>query len=91
MFQKATPQKNENEFDKYNEPDLHMERLMNTKLLEFDLSIRVLLPLESAGIRTLGDLTKRTKKELRTIPQLGRLSIQCLEKLLSELNLSLAK
>ena len=43
-------------FDKYDEPRLHMEKLMKAHLIEFDLSMRILCPLEKAGIRTLGDL-----------------------------------
>lgn len=37
-----------NEFDKYDEPRLHMERLLKAKLVEFDISIRILIPLEVA-------------------------------------------
>lgn len=79
------------EFDKYDEPRLHMERLMKAKLVEFDLSMRILCPLEKAGIKTLGDLVKRSKKDLRKIKQLGVLAVQTLEALLKRLDLSLSK
>lgn len=79
------------EFDKYDEPRLHMERLMKVRLVEFDISIRILCPLESAGIRTLGDLVKQTKKGLRKINQLGKTSVEFLEKFLEYHGLSLAK
>lgn len=72
----------DNEFDKYDEPRLHMERLMQARLVEFDLSLRILNPLESAGIRTIGDLTKQTNKSLRKIRQLGRISVAILERFL---------
>lgn len=81
----------DNSFDLYDEPRLHMERLLKAKLVEFDLSIRILLPLESAGIITLGDLTQRSAEELRRIPQLGEHSFRKLEKLLDRLDLSLSK
>lgn len=68
-----------------------MERLMRVRLVEFDISIRILIPLESAGIRTLGDLTKQTRESLRKIPQLGRISVEKLEKLLAYHRLALAK
>ena len=80
-----------NEFDKYDEPRLHMERLMKTHLIEFDLSLRILCALEKTGIRTLGDLVKHSAKGLRKINQLGRISIETLEKFLSYHGLSLAK
>lgn len=72
----------ENEFDKYDEPRLHMERLMRAHLVEFDLSLRILIPLEKAGIRTLGDLCKQTHDSLSAIPQLGKVSVAKLESFL---------
>ncbi len=80
----------EDTFDQYDEPRLHMQRLMRTKLVEFDLSIRILLPLEKAGIITLGDITKWKADDLRKIPQLGATAIARLEALLDSLDLSLA-
>ncbi len=80
-----------NEFDKYDEPRLHMERLMKAHLVEFDLSLRILCPLEKAGIRTLGDLVKHTAKGLRKINQLGKISVETLERFLAYHGLSLAK
>lgn len=77
------------DFDMYDEPRLHMEALMNAKLVEFDLSLRILIPLEKAGIRTLGALCAKSKKELRQIPQLGKLSVETLEKFLDYHLLSL--
>lgn len=78
------------EFDKYDEPRLHMERLMRVKLIEFDISLRILIPLEAAGIKTLGDLTSRTKSEIRQINRINVKSIAVLEKLLDRLALSFA-
>lgn len=80
-----------NDFDKYDEPRLHMEKLLSTHLIAFDLSLRILYPLESAGIRTLGDLVKHSKKSLRKIRQVGELSIEILQSLLVRLGLSLAQ
>lgn len=82
---------NTSEFDKYEEPRLHMERLLKARLIEFDLSLRILIPLEKAGIRTIGDLTKQSKKSLRAIPQLGRLSVDLLAQLLDRYRLSFAE
>ena len=80
-----------NDFDKYDEPRLHMEKLLSAHLIEFDLSLRILCPLESAGINTLGDLVKHSKKSLRKIRQVGELSIEILQNLLVRLGLSLAQ
>lgn len=79
------------EFDKYDEPRLHMERLMRTRLFDFELPIRILIPLEDAGIRTLEDLTKQTKKSLQEIRLLGKISIDKLEKFLAYHELPLAE
>lgn len=79
------------DFDKYDEPRLHMERLMKAHLVEFDLSLRILCPLESAGIRTIGDLIKHSKKSLRKIHQLGRISVDTLERFLHYHGFALAE
>lgn len=73
---------NDNSFDKYDEPRLHMEKLLKAHLVEFDISIRILCLLESAGIKTLGDLTRQTRQSLRKISQIGTKSIESLEKFL---------
>lgn len=78
-------------FDKYDEPRLHMEKLMKAHLIEFDISMRILCPLESAGIRTLGDLTRLSKKQLKKINRLGRLSVATLERFLAYHGLNFAK
>ena len=66
-------------------------RLLKAHLVEFDISLRILCPLEKAGIRTLGDLVNQTAKGLRKINQLGRISVETLEKFLAYHGLSLAK
>lgn len=88
MFVPPPPPEN---FDKYDEYRLHMETLMKAHLVEFDLSLRILIPLENAGIRTLGDLSKHSKESLRKINQLGRLSVERLDALMKQLGLSLAQ
>lgn len=78
------------DFDKYDEPRLHIERLMKARLVEFDLSLRILCSLESAGITTLGDLVKQTRVSLKRINQLGKISVCKLEDFLAYHGLSLA-
>lgn len=84
----ATPTE-ENSLDKYEEPRLHMERLMRVRLVEFDLPLRILIPLESAGIKTLGDLTSKSKSDLRKIRSLGAVAIGKLMMFLDHYGLSL--
>ncbi len=79
------------EFEKYDEPRLHMELLMKAHLIEFDLPLRILIPLEKAGIKRLGDLVKQSRKSLRSINQLGRISVDTLEKFLHKQGLSLSE
>lgn len=78
------------EFDLYDEPRLHMERLLQTKLVEFDLPLVILLPLEKSGIITLGDLTGKTYNSLMRINNLGVGRIGRLVSLLESLDLKLA-
>lgn len=70
------------EFDKYDEPRLHMERLLRTHLIEFDLSMRILCPLERAGIRTLGDLANSTREYVHGIYNIGQKGKDTLDSLL---------
>ena len=84
------PEEPEN-FDRYDEPRIHMERLMKAHLVDFPLSLRILIPLESAGIRRLGDLLKCTRTQLAAIPLIGANALDKIEKCLAEYNLFLRK
>lgn len=66
-----------------------MERLMKAHLTEFNISMRILIPLEGAGITRLGHLVNHTRASLRTIPQLGKVSVEKIEAFLSSLDLTL--
>lgn len=80
------------EFDKYDEPRIHIETLMREKLVKFDmLSLRILLRLESAGIRTLGDLLKCRREDLLAIPQFGVTSLRKVDDFLDRLGFNLPK
>lgn len=80
------------EFDKYDEPRIHIETLMREKLVKFDmLSLRILLRLESAGIKTLGDLLKCRREDLLAIPQFGVTSLRKVDDFLDRLGFNLPK
>lgn len=57
-------------FEKYDEPRLHVERLLKSKLIDFDLPFRLVCLLDRHGVRTLGDLVSRGR-DVAEIPQLG--------------------
>lgn len=78
------------DFDKYDEPRLHMERLLKARLVEFDLSGRLLILLEKGGIKTLGDLVGHSRKSLSAIKNIGVNSVEIIVGLLNRLGLSLA-
>lgn len=78
----------EDNLDKYEEPRIHMERLMRAKLVEFDLSLRILIPLESAGIRTLGDLVSKQVGDIRKIKSIGASAVDKLTAFLTYHGLS---
>lgn len=75
-------------FDKYDEMRLHMEQLMAAKLVEYDMPIRLLCALERAGIRTMGDLVKQTRRTLRKIYWLNKVSLDYLARFLEYHGLS---
>lgn len=68
--------------DRYDEPRLHMEKFLSIKLVEFDISPRILFPLADNGIVTIGDLVKSSPRELAKIKNIGASSIAFLRKFL---------
>lgn len=78
-------------FDKYMEYEIHMEKFLSIKLIEFDLPFKLVSMLDRYGIKTLRDLVSHSAGSLRTFPQLGKGYVSQLEKFLSGLRLSLKK
>ena len=74
--------------DSYEE-DLHIYKLLNTKVVDLDLSVRTLNCMISNSVKTLGDLIQKTKKELLETRNFGKKSFQEVCDLLDSLNLSL--
>ena len=75
-------------FDRYDEYRLHMEKLLSAPLFDFDLSPRILIPLDNKGIRRLGDLVKLSRKQLLGLERMGVVSVDALERILDSLGLS---
>jgi len=78
-------------FDKYDEYQLHMNTLLSASLTDFDIPLRILLPLGDAGIRRLRDLVSMTRTQLLSVSRMGVVSVDFLEKFLASQNLSLKK
>ena len=76
-------------FDKYDEMRLHMQRLLSASLIEFDIPMKIIVPLDNAGIRRLKDLVCKSRKDLMKINRLGEKSLSIIERLLYQLGLSL--
>jgi len=43
-------------FDKYDEMRLHMAKLYSASIIDFDMPMRIAIPLDNAGIRKIGEL-----------------------------------
>lgn len=71
--------------------DAEMAKQLERSLSELDLSVRASNCLESAELRTLGDLVVMTQEELLNIRSFGKTSLSEIKMKLSELDLTLAK
>jgi len=74
--------------EEFDEEVLHMRQLLKTKLVDLDLSVRVLNCLKAADVETLGDLVKFNKNDLLKFRNFGKKSLTELEDLLASKNLS---
>lgn len=66
-----------------------MEYLLSTKLVEFEIDTRALCALERKGVKTLGDLTELTERELGALPRMGVLAVGRIKEVLASLDLQL--
>lgn len=63
---------------------------LDTPVADLDLSVRASNCLDSAGIRTIGDLTRMNESDLLKIRSFGKTSLHEIKRKLSEMGLSLA-
>ena len=75
----------EEEFD---EATLHTRQLLNTKLVDMDLSVRALNCLKAADVETLGELVSFNKADLLKFRNFGKKSLTELEDLVRSKNLT---
>ena len=76
-------------FDKYDEMRLHMAKLFSASIIDFDIPMRIAIPLDNAGIRGIGDLVRLTRKDLLKVRRLGSKGADEVEKILDGFGLSL--
>ena len=74
--------------EEFDEEVLHMRKLLKTKLVDMDLSVRALNCLKSAEVETLGELVVFNKTDLLKFRNFGKKSLTELDELLANLNLS---
>ena len=74
--------------EEFDEEVLHMRKLLKTKLVDMDLSVRALNCLKSAEVETLGELVVFNKTDLLKFRNFGKKSLTELDELLENLNLS---
>ena len=72
----------------YDEESLHMRQLLQTKLVDMDLSVRALNCLKAAEVDTLGDLVSFNKNDLMKFRNFGKKSLTELEELVINKGLS---
>ncbi len=86
MYAELTP---DNSFDKYDEMRLHMEQLLSSSITDFDIPMRIAIPLDNVGIRRLKDLVQLTRDDLFKINRLGNKAVNEIERILDRFGLSL--
>lgn len=74
--------------EELDENTLHMRQLLNTKLVDLDLSVRALNCLKAADVETLGDLVSYNKSDLLKFRNFGKKSLTELEELVRTKNLT---
>jgi DNA-directed RNA polymerase subunit alpha len=73
--------------EEVDENTLHMRQLLNTKLVDLDLSVRALNCLKAADVETLGELVAYNKQDLLKFRNFGKKSLTELEELVRNKNL----
>lgn len=86
MYTTTTP---DTSFDKYDELRLHMEQLLSSSITDFDIPMRIAIPLDNAGIRRLKNLVCLTRDDLLKINRLGEKAVDEIERILNRFDLSL--
>jgi DNA-directed RNA polymerase subunit alpha len=73
----------------FDEDDERIRQILNTPVEELELSVRSSNCLKNANIKTIGELTRKTRDDIAKTRNFGKKSLQEIEKKLEEWNLSL--
>jgi DNA-directed RNA polymerase subunit alpha len=73
--------------EELDENTMHMRQLLNTKLVDMDLSVRALNCLKAADVETIGELVSFAKADLLKFRNFGKKSLTELEELVRSKNL----
>ncbi len=88
LFMAFDEEPHEEEEEVLDEEQMHLMDLLNHSVDELELSVRSSNCLRDAGIRTLGDLVRKTEAEMLKYRNFGRKSLQELVDILSDMGLS---
>lgn len=86
MFTTPTPDAS---FDKYDEMRLHVEQLLSSSITEFDIPMRIAIPLDGVGVRRLKDLVRLNREDILKVKRLGVKAADEVEQILDRFGLSL--
>ncbi len=75
--------------DEVDEGEERIKKILNTNVMELELSVRSSNCLKNAHIQTIGDLTKKTEEEIGKTRNFGKKSLSEIKEKLKEWNLSL--
>jgi DNA-directed RNA polymerase subunit alpha len=78
-----------NSSDEVDEGEERIKKILNTNVMELELSVRSSNCLKNAHIQTIGDLTRKTEEEIGKTRNFGKKSLSEIKEKLKEWNLSL--
>jgi len=78
-----------NSSDEVDEGEERIKKILNTNVMELELSVRSSNCLKNAHIQTIGDLTKKTEEEIGKTRNFGKKSLSEIKEKLKEWSLSL--
>lgn len=67
-----------------------MEQLLSASITEFDIPMRIAIPLDNAGIRRLKDLVTLSRVDLCNVNRIGEKAADEIERILKRFGLSLS-
>lgn len=76
------------EVETIDKDELLRQKYLSMSVSELELSVRATKCLEAANIKTVEDLTQKTRKEMLQYENFGKKSVEGLEEVLSEIDLS---